>query len=79
MDRRAKLMWRSRRGIRELDLLLERFLERCFDELSTPQLDAYERLLEHPDQDILEWISGRAEAPDADLGALVRAIRGASD
>jgi len=64
--------------MRELDLLLQRFLERGLETLSGTEQDSFERLLDYPDQDILEWLSGRARAPDAGLEDIVRAIRAAS-
>ena len=73
--RRAKLRWRCRRGMKELDLLLERFLARAFDELDDEQLDLLERLLESPDQDLLNWLSGGAAPEDEELSCLARWIR----
>lgn len=79
MTRRSRIVWRSRRGMRELDLLLERFVERCFDSLPAADQAAYERLLEYPDQEILGWVAGRTPAPDAALARVVRGIRAATD
>jgi antitoxin CptB len=64
--------------MRELDLLLTRFLEERFDAIPEPDKAAFERLLEHPDQDILAWIIGGAPAPDPALERVVKAIRGVS-
>ena len=74
--RRAKLRWRCRRGMKELDLLLERFLAQAFDDLNDEQLDLLERLLESPDQDLLGWLSGAAEPGDECLVEFGRWIRG---
>ena len=73
--RRARLRWRCRRGMKELDLLLERFLARGFDELNDEQLDLLERLLESPDQDLLDCLSGAAEPGDESLAQFGRWVR----
>ena len=61
--------------MKELDLLLERFLERGFEDLSAEQLPCFEALLESPDQDLVDWIGGGTRPPSADLADIVRCIR----
>ena len=62
---RAQLLWHSRRGMRELDLLLLPFMERRFDVLATEQQLAYARLLETDDQTLWAWMfSDEAPADD---------------
>lgn len=56
-------------------MLLERFVRRALDRLDAEEMEALERLLDQPDQDILEWISSPAAAPPAGLGAIVEIIR----
>ena len=48
MNQKARLKWQCRRGMRELDLLLEEFLEHRYQSLSQPDRDAFARLLECP-------------------------------
>lgn len=64
---------RSRRGQRELDILLERYLDRRYARASAEEREAYEKLLEQPDPDILNWVLGRA-APPAELSRVIRAL-----
>ncbi|MDE0457173.1 MAG: succinate dehydrogenase assembly factor 2 [Chromatiales bacterium] len=73
--RRKRARWRCRRGMKELDVLLERFVRRALDRLDAEEMEALERLLDQPDQDILEWISSPAAAPPAGLGGIVAIIR----
>ena len=63
--------------MRELDLLLARFLAEGLEALETRDLERLERLLEQPDQDILAWIVGAGVPPDADSQAIVAIIRSA--
>lgn len=63
-ERRKKLRFRAwRRGFREIDLILGGFADRRIEELSETDLDAFERLLEAPDQDVYAWITGAAPPP----------------
>ncbi|MEL6234336.1 MAG: succinate dehydrogenase assembly factor 2 [Pseudomonadota bacterium] len=64
----------SRRGMREMDLILGSFARRALPLLGEDALDAYEMLLDEPDQEILDWITGRAAVPPAYAG-LVEALR----
>ncbi len=70
---RAK--WASRRGLLELDLLLSPFVKGAFDTLSDELKSDYCALLFNDDQDLMEWIMGRAEVPDQRFIAVVSAIR----
>ncbi len=55
---RARLIWRSRRGMLELDLILSRFVAVSLAGMSAKQLDAYENLLENIDPDLFNWLMG---------------------
>jgi len=70
-----KLLWHSRRGMWELDILLLPFAEQQLPGLSAPEQLCYERLLEEEDQDLYACLVERAQHPDADLQALVVKIR----
>ena len=63
--------------MRELDLLLARFLAECLEGMETTDLERLERLLEEPDQDILAWITGARAPRDADSHRIVNIIRSA--
>ena len=76
IDRR--LRWRCRRGGREMDLILDRFLAAAGDPLDEDTRQALERLLDRSDRDVLDWVARRSAPPDAALAALVDRIRSAS-
>ena len=68
------MLWRCRRGIRELDSLLKPFGEDCYDELSPIDKTRLQVLLGYQDTQILDWILGR-EIPDKEgLQSLVDSI-----
>ena len=69
--RLRRLRMRSmRRGIKEMDIILSRYAEARLDGLSAAQLDLYDQLLEENDQDLYQWVTGQAPAPEA-LSALI--------
>jgi antitoxin CptB len=69
-----RLRWQSRRGLLELDIVLERFWSRT-GALAENDALALERLLAMPDNDLLDCVMGRAEAPEAHLRAMVEKLR----
>ena len=63
--RLKRLRLRSmRRGILEMDLILQGFAEARLAELGPRDLAVYEELLGENDQDLYAWIAGREPAPD---------------
>jgi succinate dehydrogenase flavin-adding protein (antitoxin of CptAB toxin-antitoxin module) len=70
-----RLRWRSRRGLLELDIVLERFWKKCGDGMSETDAAALERLLLLPDNDLLDLVMGRAQAPDDALRDMVHKLR----
>jgi len=59
----------------ELDLLLQGFLDQAYTRLSEAERRRFETLLECADQDLLEWLMGRAVHHDKDIDALIQTIR----
>ncbi len=66
-----RLRWRCRRGMRELDLVLESWLERNANDLSATELALFERFLDSSDMDLYAWVTGRSRPTDPDFAALV--------
>ena len=75
MSEEAKLRWRCRRGMRELDQLLLRFLDREWATASESTRGDFLRLLDREDDRLWRWFLGHETAPDAALDLLVRRIR----
>ncbi len=57
-----RAIWHSRRGMLELDLLLEPFARHCFETLSSSQQEHYRQLLSYEDQDLYHWLL-QSQAP----------------
>ena len=72
---RNRLAWQCRRGMRELDVLLNGFLEHRFAELDAQERNSFARLLDYPDAVLLEWLMGRMIPADKDVASIVQDIR----
>ncbi len=75
MTKLARIRWHCRRGMRELDVLLEGYLEHHYDAAIPSQQAAFERLLEMQDPVILRLLLGRDVPVDAELEKVVGTIR----
>ncbi len=73
-----QLTWRSRRGMLELELLLQPFVRRELPTLTPEERKLYARLLEHDDWDIFEGLQGREAPADEALLAILERVRHAN-
>ena len=55
-----KLRWKSRKGIRELDILLQRFLQLEYENLTQIHKEIFEELLDLETYDLLNAITGKS-------------------
>ncbi|TPE51869.1 succinate dehydrogenase assembly factor 2 [Maribrevibacterium harenarium] len=69
-----RLQWQCRRGMLELDLLLEPFLDEVFLSLDEADRQRFYRLLECEDQEIFPWFMQKEVPEDADLARIVSLI-----
>jgi antitoxin CptB len=70
-----RMAWRCRRGLLELDIVLGNFIGRCFETMTTEQLETLEKLLDYPDNELWDLITGRTQTQDARAQALLQSIR----
>jgi antitoxin CptB len=70
----SRLLWGCRRGMKELDVLLERFVRERFDTLSGEEKHAFAQLLDLPDPQLADYLLGHATPADPQLAHLVRLI-----
>lgn len=69
------LKWRCRRGMRELDTLLARWLETCWLDASEDLRDAFRILLQTEDDQLWDWLAGRSRPETGALREIVDDIR----
>jgi len=55
MDRQ-KLKWRSRRGLRELDLLFRHFIQKYWDQLTAEEFEIFAQVVSLEDQPLFDYI-----------------------
>ncbi len=74
--RRRRLLFRAwHRGMRETDLIMGRFADAHIATLSDEELDAFERLMEVLDRDVLAWVTGEASPPELYDTDLLKRLR----
>ena len=70
-----RLKWKCRRGLLELDLVLERFLHQKAAGLDAASLTMLHELLDYEDNDLWDIVNGRSEAYPPRHRALVEVLR----
>ena len=71
----ARLTWRCRRGMRELDAVLRSFVDSGLATLDDNDLGRFERILELPDPELLAYLTGRSVPVDLDIARLIERVR----
>ncbi|MCW5588437.1 MAG: succinate dehydrogenase assembly factor 2 [Legionellales bacterium] len=71
---KKKLHWACRRGMWELDILLERFLMERFDKLTPLQQSAFVELLSCQDQELFEWFMQRRAPEEVHLQEMIHLV-----
>jgi len=77
-DRIKRLRWKSRRGLKELDVLFEAFFIKQAESLLAGGWPQLEEVLAQEDDLLLDWISGRNLPADSDMLILINALIHAS-
>lgn len=72
-----RVRWRCRRGHLELDLWLQRFVDRHYAGLNERERDRFARLLREPDDRLWNWLVQQSTTDDAEFKELVAKIRSA--
>ncbi|MBE9516617.1 MAG: succinate dehydrogenase assembly factor 2 [Proteobacteria bacterium] len=74
-DDMARLRWRCRRGLLELDLVFNRFVVNRYSTLDATMQQLFWGLLEEADNSILAWLNGTESCTDSDLNHIIKIIR----
>ena len=75
MKNLERVRWRGRRGLLELDIVLGRFIEQEYAQLDQAGRQAFEELLDMPDNPLWDMIAGKQQAAHSDQQALLERIR----
>ena len=70
----GKLRWRCRRGMKELDVLLTRYVDEDYGAASAEQQQAFRQLLDSPDPLLHAFFLGRESPADAAMRSLIQRI-----
>lgn len=72
---KGRLRWRCRRGMLELDLLLQPFVENAYDNLSEEEKQQFHALLDFQDQELLECLMLQKQPEDGRLNGIINKVR----
>ncbi|MFN0316918.1 MAG: succinate dehydrogenase assembly factor 2 [Burkholderiales bacterium] len=70
-----RIRWQCRRGMLEVDIVLQRFLDRYAEQLEPGPLISFKEILEIPDNDLWDLISGRSETNRPDWQEVLGLLR----
>lgn len=72
----AQLKWRCRRGMKELDQLMLRYLDLYYLEASSSEQQAFETLLNDYEEPLLfRLLNGQEQAEEASIAEVIEKIR----
>lgn len=72
----GRLVWLCRRGTKELDVLLMRYLERHYPKAGPAEQRAFEALLELQDPQLQDYLSGHTEPSDPEARNVIQTLIG---
>jgi antitoxin CptB len=74
--RRRRLLFRAtHRGTKENDLMIGGYVAAHLASLTDTEMDALEEVMELPDTDLADWLTGRRPIPPEADSPMLRAIR----
>jgi antitoxin CptB len=77
MKELERARWRCRRGLLELDIVLQRFMDKHYQQLSETELQQLATLLDLSDNDLWDMITTRKEPENASLWPVLRLLQAA--
>lgn len=72
---RRRLAWRCRRGMLELDILLQRFVVKEFGGLTLDEMQHFDAMLDWPDNEFLDLIQGTKTHTDTGLQSVLNKLK----
>lgn len=70
-----RMLWRCRRGLLELDIVLEKFVKQHFNSLTATQLQAFDALLDTPDNQLWDMVTGRQHSDEPGTRAMLELLQ----
>jgi succinate dehydrogenase flavin-adding protein (antitoxin of CptAB toxin-antitoxin module) len=70
-----RIRWHCRRGMLELDLVLNAFVQRHLATLTPRELDTFRGILERPDPELLDLVMAHTDPEDTAERELIRLMR----
>lgn len=74
MENLQKLAWRCRRGTKELDVLMQKFLNEHYSNVTPALQHAFERMLDMQDPELYDLLVGRQKSPDENISQVIEHI-----
>ena len=76
MSDMSRLRWRCRRGTKELDIVMNRYLQERYETASAEEQGSFNQLLDIEDPIIFDWLMDKTQSEDDNLQALVEILKG---
>lgn len=70
----ARISWQCRRGMLELDILLQAYVEHRYHAADAAQQKAFESLLGYPDQLLFDYLLGNSKPSDPGMAHVIKEI-----
>ena len=74
MENLHKLLWRCRRGTKELDILMRRFLDRHYPSAEPELKHAFETMLDMQDPELYALLTGSQKSHDRYINKVIERI-----
>jgi antitoxin CptB len=71
----SRLRWLCRRGMKELDIVMSRYLEQHYTSAADAEQGHFKALLEMPDPDLYDLLLGRSVTSDVELARFIQLLR----
>lgn len=75
MSEMSRLRWLCRRGMKELDVLLTRYLDERYTGATDTEQALFRQLLQMPDPDLFDLLLRRTRTDDAELARFLQVLR----
>lgn len=70
-----RVRWRCRRGMLELDIILQRFVDKHYTQLNETELQQFDTFLNLPDNDLWDMITAKKEIKDIKLQPMLQLLQ----